>query len=301
VSNGNNKNSFAIFGLLFGASFWGVVWYPYRLLEEAGISGVASSFYSYLIAAVIASIVFVKHWRGLFNQPSSIIWLALAAGWTNLSYVLAVIDGEVMRVMLLFYLSPLWTLILAHFWLKESANLKTFTVIGVSLLGAFIMLYDASNAYYLPIPKSQSDWLGLSAGFGFALTNIITRKSTHLSLTAKSFAVWLGVILMALLCVPLLDSSLPKLTLLNNSDWLLLLMIGFGLLAATWLVQYGVTKVAAIRASIIFIFELVVAAIASYFLANETMTTNEWVGGALIVVAALFAATDDQPKALKTN
>ena len=39
--------------------------------------------------------------------------------------------------------------------------------------------------------------------------------------------------------------------------------------------------------AVIFLFELVVAAIASYYLANEVMTWNEWVGGLLIVAASL--------------
>jgi drug/metabolite transporter (DMT)-like permease len=46
----------------------------------------------------------------------------------------------------------------------------------------------------------------------------------------------------------------------------------------------------ATRASVVFLFELVVAAIASYYLANESMALNEWLGGCLIVLAALCAA-----------
>ena len=88
----SNKNTYAIFGLLFGAMVWGIIWYPYRLMAEAGVSGVASSFYTYSIATAIAAIYFGKHWRGIFAQPKSIIWLALIAGWTNMSYVLAAID-----------------------------------------------------------------------------------------------------------------------------------------------------------------------------------------------------------------
>jgi len=53
-----------------------------------------------------------------------------------------------------------------------------------------------------------------------------------------------------------------------------------------------VTKIPATRASVIFLFELVVAAIASYYLAHETMALNEWVGGSLIVLAAIFAASE---------
>ena len=116
MSNSNNKNFFAVFGLLFGAVCWGIIWYPYRLLSEAGVSGVASSFYTYIITLVISSLFLGKYWRSVGKLPLSIVWLGLVAGWTNLSYVLAIIDGEVMRVVVWFYLSPLWTLILARFW-----------------------------------------------------------------------------------------------------------------------------------------------------------------------------------------
>jgi len=295
VSNDNNKNSFAVFGLLFGACFWGVVWYPYRLMQEAGVSGVASSFYSYMIASVIACIIFAKHWRGLLAQPKSIIWLGVIAGWTNLAYVLAVIDGHVMRVILLFYLSPLWTLILAHFWLHERTNLKGVIVIFIALLGASIMLYDPSgNSGWLPIPRSQSDWLALSSGIGFALANVITRKSSHLSIVAKSFAVWFGVVAMALICMPFISDAFPSPRFFTANNWLIMALISLVLVMGTLLVQYGVTQMTATSASVIFLFELVVAAIASYYLAGEVMALNEWIGGVLIVAAAFFAATSEQ-------
>ena len=131
--------------LLLAAVFWGVVWYPYRIMADAGVAAVAASFYSYLTVLVLAGIVSFKHWRGIFNLPLSIFWLCLTAGWTNLAYVLAVIDGEVMRVMLLFYLSPLWTLILAHFWLKEHIDKRRLMIMALSLTGAFIMLSDLTG------------------------------------------------------------------------------------------------------------------------------------------------------------
>ncbi len=33
----------AIPGLLFGATMWGLIWYPYRLLQDAEAGGVATS------------------------------------------------------------------------------------------------------------------------------------------------------------------------------------------------------------------------------------------------------------------
>ncbi len=290
MSIAKNKNFFAIFGLLFGATVWGVIWYPYRLLELAGMSGVAASFYTYLIAMLIGCLIFYRCWRGLFKQPKSMIWLMLAAGWTNLSYVLAVIDGEVMRVILLFYLSPVWALILAHFWLKEPIGIKEILVIFVSLLGALIMMYDTSILTSVPLPRTYSDWLALSAGIGFALTNVITRKSAHLSIVAKSFAVWVGVVIVSLAGIFVFAENPTLVVPVNTYTVLLSLMVAVLLFLAALFVQYGVTHVPAARAAVIFLFELVVAAIAAYYLADEAMTLNELIGGVLIVSAAMYAS-----------
>lgn len=289
MSNNDNKNSFAVFGLLFGALCWGIVWYPYRIMAEAGVSGIVSSFYTYAIATLIVGLYFVRHWRGIFKLPLSIFWLGLIAGWTNLSYVLAVIDGEVMRVMLLFYLSPLWTLILAHFLLDEKTHLAGVIAIVASLLGAYIMLNDSASGGF-PLPKNSAEWLAVSSGFGFSLTNVITRKSIHLSLRAKSFSIWVGVIAFSLLAIPFMQLPFTSPLVFSLTNWLVMGLIALLLVAATFFVQYGVTKIEATRASVLFLFELVVAAIASYYLVNERMDFHEWVGGGLIVLAAVFAA-----------
>ncbi len=289
MSHHDNKNFFAVFGLLFGAFCWGVIWYPYRIMADAGVSGVVSSFYTYLIATLLAGLYFAKHWRSVFKLPVSIVGLSLVAGWTNLSYVLAIIDGEVMRVMLLFYLSPLWTLILAHYMLGERTHWPGLVAIAASLLGAYIMLYDPAVSR-LPLPANQAEWLALSSGFGFSLTNVITRQSVHLSLRAKSFAIWIGVIIVCLIAIPLMPVRLVFPAQLSWVNWLVMTLIATLLIAATWLVQYGVTKIKATRASVLFLFELVVAAVAAYYLAHEKMALHEWIGGALIVAAAIFAA-----------
>jgi drug/metabolite transporter (DMT)-like permease len=288
----NNKNSLAIFGLLFGALAWGVIWYPYRLMADAGVSGIASSFYTYLIATAIGVMVFGKHWRGIFTQPKSIIWLGLAAGWANMSYVIAVIDGEVMRIMLLFYLSPLWTLLLARFWLKEPITQVGVISITIALLGAYIMLAGPFSAVenHWPIPQNKAEWLALSSGIAFALSNIISRKSSHITIRAKSFAVWIGVISTALMLAPFVGDSFPAPSFFSVNNWLAMGFIALFLMVATILVQFGVTQLTAIRSSVLFLFELVVAAFASYYLAHEVMSLNEWIGGSLIVLAALIAA-----------
>jgi drug/metabolite transporter (DMT)-like permease len=277
----------ATFGLLFGATIWGVIWYPYRLLEEAGVSGAYASLLTYAAALLLGGLLFASRWRDLFRSPGTLLLLSLAAGWTNLSYVLAVIDGEVMRVMLLFYLSPLWTLLLARVLLHEHAGRRGLLVIGFSLSGAFTMLWDPAQGF--PLPRDIPEWLALSSGMGFSLTNVLTRRATHLSLPEKSIAVWGGVTLLALLFLPFTNAPLPGAMEIPLAYWMLMLGLAIALAVTTLLVQYGVTHTLATRAAVIFLFELVVAAVFSYLVANEALSVREMIGGAMIVAATFFA------------
>jgi drug/metabolite transporter (DMT)-like permease len=285
----HQQKYFALAALIYGAISWGVIWYPYRLLNDIGIAGVQSSVLSYTLALLIGGILFWRRYTAIATVPASAYWLSLVAGWTNLAYVLAIIDGEVMRVMLLFYLSPLWTLLLARIWLHERWQRPQLLAIALSLIGAELMLTDGSLG--LPWPQSSSDWLALSAGIGFSITNVITRFSTHLSIAAKSMLVWLGVFCLAVI-VLFWQGGVAGFTMLSSVNMHamgLLLIIALMITSATLLVQYGVTKIPAIQASVLFMFELIVAAVAAYFLANEAMSVIEMAGGLCIVAAGLLS------------
>jgi drug/metabolite transporter (DMT)-like permease len=285
----HQQKYFALAALIYGAISWGIIWYPYRLLNDIGIAGVQSSVLSYTLALLIAGILFWRRYTAIATVPASAYWLSLVAGWTNLAYVLAIIDGEVMRVMLLFYLSPLWTLLLARIWLHERWHKPQLLAIALSLIGAELMLTDGHLG--LPWPQSSSDWLALSAGIGFSITNVITRFSTHLSIAAKSMLVWLGVFCLAFI-VLFWQGRVAGFTMLSSVNMHaigLLLIIALMITSATLLVQYGVTKIPAIQASVLFMFELIVAAVAAYFLANEAMSVIEMAGGLCIVAAGLLS------------
>jgi drug/metabolite transporter (DMT)-like permease len=278
----------ATFGLLFGATAWGIIWYPYRLLQQAGISGAAASAVTYIFALLFGCIVFARSWREFCKAPLAVVPLALAAGWANLAYVLAVIDGEVMRVLLLFYLAPFWTLLLSHFLLDEPPGSRGIWTIALSVSGAFIMLWQPGSP---PIPQNHAEWLALSAGISFALTNVLTRRVAYLTLFTKSFSIWLGVVLLALLYLPFGHAHLA-LASIAAQQWLLMAILGGILTLTTLLVQYGLSHTLAARASVIFLFELVVGAVTSWYLANEAMSLREWLGGTMIIAAAVFAADE---------
>lgn len=278
--------AFSTFGLLSGAVVWGLIWYPYRLLEQAGVSGIQSSLFTYGMALILGAVIFARHWRDLARVPREAFWIGLAAGWTNLGYVLAVLDGEVMRVLLLFYLAPLWTLLLARLLLNEKAGPKGLIIMALSLAGMFTMLWQGRG---WPLPQNGAEWIALSAGMGFAATNVLTRWAGHLTLKAKSLSVWAGVCAIALVFFLFEQQPMPAVSTLSPASWMLMTAMGVALAATTWMVQFGVTHTPANKAAVIFMFELVVAAISSYLLAGEEMTAREWAGGAMIILAALYS------------
>jgi len=63
-----------------------------------------------------------------------------------------------------------------------------------------------------------------------------------------------------------------------------------GFLVMTLTVQYGVTRMPVHRSAVILLFELVVGAVSSQLLTEETVLPREWLGGGMIVTAAWLAA-----------
>jgi drug/metabolite transporter (DMT)-like permease len=285
----------AISSLIYAATLWGLVWYPYRLLEQAGVGGIASSFFSYATPLLLLGWLHVRSLRAARGHWLWLSALGLAAGWTNLAYVLGVLQGEVVRVLLLFYLSPLWTVLFSRFLLHEKLNRAGWAVMALAAGGALAMLWQPGE---WPLPHNHAEWLGLSAGVMFAASNVISRHLDGVPEVAKSVAVWLGVTVLTLIGLALEPAELDFVAGAAAGTWLLLIGVGLAIGSMTYAVQYGLARVPANQAIVIFLFELVVAAIASYYLSNERMGLQEWIGGAMIITASLFSGhmEDDQPK-----
>jgi len=278
-------NLMPVAGILSGALIWGLIWYPYRVLQDAGVSGPLATLITYLLAMGFGSFMLPRVWREIRSAGWWALLLLFSAGWANFGYVLAMLHGEVMRVLLLFYLAPVWTILFSYWMLGERLNRYGYMVIALSIGGAFIMLWEPSLG--LPVPQNLSEWLGLTAGIGFALSNVVSRRARHLSVEAKTFSIWIGT---ALLTAPLLWwQGSGQVTGIAAENWLILGCLGVALCAVSFAVQYGVTHMPANRAMLLFLFELVVAAISSYFLAGEVMNILDWLGAALIVSASLLS------------
>jgi len=276
-----------VIGTLAGSLVWGLVWYPFRVLDEAGVSGAQATLITYLLAMIFAMFMLPRVWRELPKVGWWAVLLVLSVGWTNLSYVLAILHGEVMRVLLLFYLAPLWTILFSYWLLGERLNGYGYLVISLSFTGAVIMLWEPSLG--LPLPQNVAEWIALSSGAAFAFSNVVSRRAAHMSVEAKSYGVWFGT---ALLTGPLVwwqGGLVTQLAAIDAYEWVMLTIIGLVMCGTGFAVQYAIAGLPANRAIVLFMFELVVAAIASYFLAGEAMGLREWSSALLIVSASLLS------------
>lgn len=284
-AGGARDGGTAVLALLAGALVWGLIWYPYRVLRDAGIDGIVASTASYGVALLLG-LLFFRRSLGGFKPSWSLLGLALAAGACNLGYVLATLNGEVMRVLLLFYLAPLWTVLLSRLLLGESLNRFGAFVVALSLAGAATMLWHP--ALGLPLPRDGADWLGLGAGFSFALFNVLSRRAAGVGIEIKSLVAFAGVVLLGGLLLLAGAQPLPEAPAPAAAG--LLALVGAVLLGVNLIVQYGLERVAANRAIVIMLSEVGFAALASWLLADEAPGPREWAGGAMIVAASLFSA-----------
>lgn len=275
-----------VLALLLGASLWGVVWYPLRLLEAQGFYPVWLTLTTYAAAALIGLALVAAQLRGFRTHAWTLLALALAGGCTNIAFVLAVLDGNVMRVLLLFYLSPLWAVVLGWLFLKEPVSWRSVSILALAMTGAISMLWEPTLG--IPWPRDQADWLAIGSGFAFAVSNVIVRGAQEVSIAQKVMSTWLGVVVLAAILIALFRVPAPEVTVPVTVAALVLGAVGISVM--TVLVQYGVTRIPIHRSAVILLFELVVGALSQQLLTDEVMTLVEWFGGGLIVVAAYLSA-----------
>jgi len=197
------------------------------------------------------------------------------------------IHGEVVRVMLLFYLAPLWTLLFSRLLLGERAGAAGYLIITLSLAGAIVMLWHPGGRW--PVPYTTAEWLGLGAGMAFAMMNVLSRKAAETDEAIKAGSAWAGVTVVGLAVTILTEHPGQALAGMDASAWLLVALIALTLFCVNLVVQFGLARVAANRAIVIMLSELVFAAASSYFLAFEQIGWRDWLGGAMLAVAAIYS------------
>ncbi len=276
--------------LTFNAFTWGVSWWPFRALQAQGLHPLWATVLIYAVAVVALTLWRPAAWGQLLRTRS--LWpLVLASGITNAAFNWGVTVGDVVRVVLLFYLMPLWAVLLARLLLHEPLTRAAALRVALALTGAAVVLWPAQGMGGLPVPRSLPEWLGVLGGFSFALNNVMLRREAAQPEAARALAMFLGGMAVAgglatafsaAGSVPLPPAPAP--------GWMLGALALAGLfLAGNLSLQYGAARLPANVTAVIMITEVLFASVSAVWLGAGVVTPALALGGALIVGASLLA------------
>lgn len=273
--------------VLMGASIlWGLSWLPLKEINSTGIDGIMQIFLTYGILTLLLIPIVFRHMRVITTHKKALLLIALFGGGANLAFTYALINGEVIRVMVLFYMLPVWGVLGGKIFLKESIDVWRYLGVFLAIVGAFIIL-GGFDAFYTP--PSWIDLVALLSGLFFAMNNLVFRAAQELPVLSKVTIMFLGCF--ALSGVFLLGSEKEISFALSSESWLMIFAYSiFWLLVANIGSQWGVTHMEAGRSSIIIILELITAVISATLIAGERMSSIEYIGGVFILSAALIEA-----------
>ena len=283
-----SSQALAAAALVLNAFVWGVSWWPFRELQNHGLHPLWATTLIFAVSLVCLLAVKPGAWRGLLQHPA-LWWLVLASGLTNVGFNWAVTVGDVVRVVLLFYLMPAWVVLLAWPLLGEKPSAGSLLRLALALTGVVIVLKTPTSPW--PVPESLADWLALMGGFSFALTNILLRKFNHTPGESRILAMFGGGAVMAM-SVALFGMGLGMVTPLPAPSllWLgLALGLSLAFLAGNLALQYGAAHLSASATSLIMLSEVVFASVSAVLLGSGELTTRTLLGGGLILLASLLS------------
>jgi drug/metabolite transporter (DMT)-like permease len=307
----------AVLALALNALVWGLSWWPLRQLDALGLHPLWATAAVFALATLVLTFISPQGWRH-FKQHPQLWWLMAASGLTNIGFNWAVTTGDVVRVVLLFYLMPTWSLLLAWWMLGDRPTRGALMRLSLALVGVLLVLKTPESSW--PLPQDLPDVLALLAGFTFALTNIWLLRLQHTPESSRMMAMFGGGALMASVCAALaaLTGVIPAafaaplngLEVSGISTWLsdanvlqtivvwtpYVAGLSAAFLVSNFTLQYGAARLSAHTTAMVMMSEVVFASVSSVALGASALTWRVGLGGGMIVLAALLASQTQTTK-----
>lgn len=275
--------------LMFGSTLWGLTWIWLKYTAALGIGPI-----------LLASIAFGAQW--LLTWPfalkalrrrdrpridrRTIGWLCLlstASATAGIGFTAAMVYGDVVRAMMLFFLIPAWSVLFGRLFLKEPLTPIRVIAAVIAISGALVILGPDMQG-----GASLADATALLAGFALAGANAIFRYLNDHPIALKLSLMQAATVLLGLLVWWLSPEFSQPVTLSASINAALYgaSMLFIAILAT----QYAVERLPASRVGILMILELLVAVFSAVILGERGHGLNVWLGGMLIVIAAVMEA-----------
>ena len=286
----------ATLAVFLGSVGWGLTWIPLKYITDSGLHSTHLVLLAFGAGALVITPWLIRQYSNWKRYAGIMAAIAVAGGVSNGAFQTAVAHGDVARVMILFYMLPIWSVLGGRLFLGEVIDARRLLAVALCLVGGALIL-DLFSASWDTI--TWIDGLALLSGIGLASTNILFRYSGRVMLLSKVAFIFIGCfVLMSVSALVLpVQEPLPD----GNVILLALLYGGVGLTLITASTQWGVTFIDAGRASVIIVTELFVAVFSSALILSSPLSAAEMIGGFLVVSAALIEGFRQQAAEVRAS
>jgi len=278
--------------IALSAALWGLFWIPLRFLDQQGVTGIWAVVLVMAAVSVPAILVLVLT-NKLHTLKSLRTWMiGSALGLSIVLYFAGVIVSDVIRVIFLFYLLPIWTTLAARVVYKEPITRIRLAVIAMALVGLWLLLGGGNT---LPIPSNIGDWCGLLAGITWGVSLAFIRGKDNTDAFGMVCTTTLGATLMATVVALLLlntgNTQLASLPSVDSMAIVLAATLGFSLIILFPSIVgqiWGAQRVAAPTAALLTMTEIMMATLSASLLIGTELNTVSIIGAGIIFLAVLI-------------
>lgn len=284
--------------VLLTGIFWGIYWFPVRALADLGLDGAWGTGAITATAALLMLPFVLRNSAALRNANALGIASVALGGAAFALYSIGFLYGKVALVVLLWFFSPVWSVLIAKYLLRWHVPKLRLVAIAVGLAGLFIMLGGEGD---LPIPSNLGEWMAFIGGLIWAFATAGMRLKSDLPPLPAALVFALGAAVTSCLFAPFLE-AVPSIPAADVVDILALVAVtggiwwGISIAALMW----ATLRLDPARVGILLMTEVIFGALTAAFFANESLSTTEIIGGALVMLCGLLEvwptkSTQDQP------
>ena len=275
------------FALLIAAGMWGLFWIPQRALEAGGLTGGWATISQMVIP--FAMLLPISVWRLYKGQSFGLEYplIGLLFGGGIACYANSFLLTDVVRALILFYITPVWTTLFEIVFLRQIPRLYRYITLALALSGVWIVFGQDG---VIPLPQNSGDWIALLGGILIAASAVRMEIKKPEGIYPILFSFFFYGGLFTLIQSYFLSDYLGDAPSIESwvamMPWLLLIAILFHI--PTNIVILGApSRIGAGIFSIIILFEIVVGTFSAAVLTDELIGWREILGSSFIIFAGL--------------
>lgn len=285
----------ASISLVLGGILWGLFWIPLRYLADIGLHGAWSGMMIYIGAALIMLAALATGRVGLPNFGRDLIVCGLLTGSAFSLYATALLLSDVVRVILLFYLAPVWGTLLGLAFLGERLTPSRIGALLAAGLGMMIVL-GLGDA--MPFPRNIGDWLALASGLLYAIGSMRIYQLGNLGVFETGASFVFGSLLftgLSLIIAPGVFAG--GVSVVQAAAFLPLgILMAAYILPMVLLTLWPSTVLTPAQVGLLLMSEVIVGTLSAALYSGEPFGWRKAVGSALIIASAFIEAMNDQTK-----